>query len=563
MKRRHLLFHPGSGEIRRRFQKLRDEAATRDGRIAEMERSQRRLQHLYDISKLLTCFQSVERTVAEVVAVVVQTLPLRSAIFILETGTPRTITWRAEGESAQLLQAAKAQAQDRYSYLVGSRVGLDRNDAPALEFPRLPATRTEARIEEERNFVMLPFAVDRRAIFGALQVQGARELEEQDLVFINAVVNQLAIALNRHSGDQALCVSEARLARIISIAADAIISIDEAQRIVMFNKAAEHIFGWSRDEVLGKSLDILLPERFRQLHPQHLRDFSEGSGPADKMGGRRPSFMGLRKSGEEFPADVAISKLTDGGAWLFTAVVRDITEQTRIEHEEVFLAEVGAILSETLESRKTLTNVAQLALREFGDFCVIEFADEQGKFRRLQVATSDPAKAGLAEALKSFPLDRGRPHLSQAILQSKQSQIMAEVSAETIRMVTQSEAHRRLLEAIAPTSVMGVPLFVSGRLLGALVVASCRPGRRYGAADLRLLEEVGRRAAFALENARLHHATERAVHARDEVLGIVAHDLRNPLNTIFMQAALLQPPVGKRERRSREPARGSRERLPG
>jgi len=484
----------------------------------------------------------VERTVPEVVEFVVRTLPLRSAILILRTGTPRTMTWRAEGESTRALQVGKAHAQDAYSYLAGPPVALDRDEAPALRMPPLPATGTEASIEGARNFVMLPFAVDHRSIFGALQLQAAKELEEQDLVFISAVVNQLAIALNRHSADLALRASEARLAGIISIAADAIISVDEARRIVMYNEAAEHIFGWSRDEVLGKPLEILFPERFHRHHPQHLRDFSEGREPFDMTAGRRRTFLGVRKSGEEFPAEVAISKLSDAGAWVFTAHVRDITEQMRIEHEELFLAEVGALLSATLDSRKTLASVAQLALREFGDFCVIEFADEQGEFRRMEVATSDPAKAGIAEALKSFPLDRGRPHLASAILQSKQPQIVAEVSAETIKTVTQSEAHRRLLETIAPTSMMGVPLFVSGQLLGALVVASCRPGRQYGAADLRLLEEVGRRAALALENSRLHHATERVVQARDDVLGIVAHDLRNPLNMIFMQAALLQPP---------------------
>ena len=81
---------------------------------------------------------------------------------------------------------------------------------------------------------------------------------------------------------------------------------------------------------------------------------------------------------------------------------------------------------------------------------------------------------------------------------------------------------------------------VRDQLLGALVVASCRPERRYSAADLRLLEEVGRRAALALENARLYRIAERAIEARDDMLGIVAHDLRNPLDTIRMQATLLQ-----------------------
>jgi PAS domain S-box-containing protein len=552
---RHLLLHCDAREqVRRELQKAREEAAKGSERIVEMERSQQRLQRLYDISNLLTCFQGVERTVPEVVAVVAQALPLRSAIFVLETGgAPRTLTWQAEGETIELLRVAKAHAQTAYSHLVGKSVDLEREEARTFVLPRPPATAKEARTGEEKDFVILPFALDHGPIFGAFQVQSARELEELDLAFINAVVNQLALAINRHSADQALRASEAKFAGIISIAADAIVSIDEAQRIVMFNDGAEKIFGWSRDEVLGKPLGILLPERFRDVHRQHVRDFDAGPGTAGKMGERRRSiFMAIRKSGEEFPADVAISKLGVGGARLFTAILRDITEQKKIEHEEEFLVEVGAIFATTLDSQKTLTNIAQLAMREFADFCAIEFLDEQGELRRLALVTSDPAKAEVAEALKRFELDRSRPYLNSAIFQSKQPQMIPEVTPETIRAVAQSEEHRRLLEAIAPTSMMGVPLIVNDRLLGALLVASCRPGRRYGDGDLRFLEEVGGRAALALENARLHLATERAVQARDDLLGIVAHDLRNPLSTILSQAALLRRPAGEPDRRSQQ-----------
>jgi signal transduction histidine kinase len=175
-----------------------------------------------------------------------------------------------------------------------------------------------------------------------------------------------------------------------------------------------------------------------------------------------------------------------------------------------------------------------------------------------QVASSDPAKAGIAEALLRLPLDRSRPHLSYVILQSEGSQIISDVSPETIRALAQSDEHLRLLEAIAPTSMMGVPLNVHGRLLGALVVPSCRAGRRYANTDLRLLEEVGRRAALALENARLYRAAERAIQARDDMLGVVAHDIRNPLNTILMQVMLIQRSEAQPERIERAASRINR-----
>ncbi len=289
----------------------RDELAGRDGRFAELERSQRCLQHLYDISKLLARFQTWERTVPKVVSVIAETLSLHSATFILETGgTPRTITWQAAGESAGRLRAAQAHAQEVYGNLIHSRVEFEREETMTLEVsPPSEAPEAEAR----QIFVMLPFSVGHRLVFGALQIESARELEERDISFVDAVVNQLAIALDRNSSDRALRASEARLAGIISIAPDAIICVDEAGRIVMFNEAAQRTFGWSRDEVLGKPHDILVPERYRESHRGHIAAFAAAAETARKMWERRPEILGLRKNGEEFPAEAAVSKLNAEG----------------------------------------------------------------------------------------------------------------------------------------------------------------------------------------------------------------------------------------------------------
>jgi signal transduction histidine kinase len=92
---------------------------------------------------------------------------------------------------------------------------------------------------------------------------------------------------------------------------------------------------------------------------------------------------------------------------------------------------------------------------------------------------------------------------------------------------------------LRPRSLVSVPLLVGERIIGALTLYMSESGRRYGPADLELAEELARRAALAVENARLFHAAEHATRARDEMLGVVAHDLRNPLNTIVMGAGML------------------------
>ncbi|MGH7678264.1 MAG: sensor histidine kinase [Gemmatimonadaceae bacterium] len=120
------------------------------------------------------------------------------------------------------------------------------------------------------------------------------------------------------------------LADIVGIAADAIICIDEDQRITLFNDGAENIFGWAADEILGKPIELLLPERFREAHRAHVERFRESPDRARKMGQRR-EISGIRKNGQEFPAEAAIAKVTMGTAVVYSVVLRDITEQVELQ----------------------------------------------------------------------------------------------------------------------------------------------------------------------------------------------------------------------------------------
>lgn len=143
-------------------------------------------------------------------------------------------------------------------------------------------------------------------------------------------IAQIEDISQRKRADEALRLSEAKFSGIVSIAADAIISVDKDQRISIFNEGAEAIFGYSRSEVIGSRLDRLIPERFRAAHSEHFARFAASDVTARKMGERRDIF-GLRKNGEEFPAEASISKVTVGGATLFSVVLRDISYRKSVE----------------------------------------------------------------------------------------------------------------------------------------------------------------------------------------------------------------------------------------
>jgi PAS domain S-box len=117
---------------------------------------------------------------------------------------------------------------------------------------------------------------------------------------------------------------------LLAIAADAVIAVDHEQRIIFFNEGAERIFGWTAAEVGGEYLEVLLPLRYRAAHRGHVHGFGEAHGRARLMG-ERQQISGLRKSGEEFPAEAAIERVEIDGYSIYAAVLRDISARQRAE----------------------------------------------------------------------------------------------------------------------------------------------------------------------------------------------------------------------------------------
>src|SRR5262249_36800003 len=127
-----------------------------------------------------------------------------------------------------------------------------------------------------------------------------------------------------------LRLSEAKLAGILASAMDAIITVDEDQRVVLFNAAAERMFRCPAAEALGEKLDRFIPERFREAHRGHIRVFSKTNVTQRAMGSVG-ALYGLRSDGEEFPIEASIRQSDPGNPKLFPAIIRDISEKKRLE----------------------------------------------------------------------------------------------------------------------------------------------------------------------------------------------------------------------------------------
>jgi PAS domain S-box-containing protein len=358
---------------------------------------------------------------------------------------------------------------------------------------------------------------------------------------------------DRKRAEEALRVSEAKFSGIVSISADAIISTDADQRITTFNDGAERIFGYATEEVLGASLEILIPERLRSAHRRHVGAFAAGEATARRMGEGLTTIVCRRKNGEEFPAEAAISRLRVGEGTLLTVALRDVTKRRRREKDLRFLAEAGAVLGATLDYEQTLASVARLVVRDLADWCVVDLMRDAGHLAQMKIVSADPGKAALCAQLERVPIERARPYVLRAVLETRQPLLIEQVSAEHLESVAQGPDHLQGLRIINPVSVMALPLLSRGEFLGTLAFISSTPSRRYGQADLPLAEALADRAAVAIENARLYRASVEAIELRERVLGVVAHDLRNPLGTILMQTSALQRRGPEPERRSQKP----------
>ena len=208
------------------------------------------------------------------------------------------------------------------------------------------------------------------------------------------------------------------------------------------------------------------------------------------------------------------------------------------ERRAAFLAEASRVLSTSFDYATTLSQLARLAVPRLADFCVVDLLELDGTFTRLAVAHVDPAKEAIL--LHGAPTRGVVEHPLGAVFQRGQAVLVQEVTAAEIDRYYGQDERRQLVDMLAPRSAMAIPLEVSGRLIGGLTLGCAESDRCFGPEDLDLAEALARRAALAVDNARLFLRAQEATRARDHVLAVVAHDLRNPLGTITMGASLLQ-----------------------
>jgi PAS domain S-box-containing protein len=214
----------------------------------------------------------------------------------------------------------------------------------------------------------------------------------------------------------------------------------------------------------------------------------------------------------------------------------DITGQRRSEQSASFLARASALLSTSLDYETTLAHVARLVVPTLADWCAVDLLTADGGLERVAAAHREPEKVEqVHEVLRHFELDWNAPRGLPRVLRTGEPEWLPTVPESFFDAGARDEHQTRLLHALGLASYLCVPLLSRGRILGALTLVYAEEGRVYDEGELRLAEDLARRAAISVDNARLFRESKEAVQVRDEFLSIASHELKTPLTPLRLK----------------------------
>jgi PAS domain S-box-containing protein len=255
------------------------------------------------------------------------------------------------------------------------------------------------------------------------------------------------------------------------------------------------------------------------LHPDDLQRTTELWEAALRSGTLFETEYRMRRADGTYRWHLARSlpQLSPDGmvtGWVGTCT--DIHDRKRAEDAQVLILEASAVLGTSLDYRRTLAQVAQLAVPRMGDWCAVHVLDDDGSLREIAVVHADPAKLKFVlELQERYPPDPDAPIGVASVVRTGRSELIAEIADELLVANARDELHLDLIRELSLRSWLCVPLTARGRTLGAITFVAAESRRRFDDADLRLAEDLARRAATAIDNAQLYRqAEERAQAAR-------------------------------------------------
>jgi PAS domain S-box-containing protein len=369
-----------------------------------------------------------------------------------------------------------------------------------------------------RSALFVPLRARGRVLgaFACAVGSSGRRYGGDDLRFADVLAGRISLALDNAGLTQIVDELEHQLESTFANLAEAVIVRDRDGGMVLSNPAAARLLGFSSVEQMRASSAEQMMKRYEAFDEQGRRLDLSDLPSARAHRGEAPEALLVRNvvratGAERWLLHKATPVLDEAGeVTLVVNVIEDVSEVKRAELAQRVLAQAGSELSSSLEYEQTLQRVARLAVPQLADWCGVRILGPHGALDQVAVAHVDPAKVALARDLgEHYPARMSDGGAWAAVVRSGESRFVREITAEMLEEAAIPDEQAEAVRDLEMRSVIMVPLAVPGqRPVGAMTLVMAESGRLFDERDLALAEELGRRAAVAVENARLY--TERS-----------------------------------------------------
>ncbi|PWU18322.1 MAG: hypothetical protein C5B49_07355 [Bdellovibrio sp.] len=322
-----------------------------------------------------------------------------------------------------------------------------------------------------------------------------------------------------------LKASEAKYENLLESAQDGIVIFNDQGKIVLVNQRIVDWFGFEKKDLIGQDIEILLPTKYR-------------AHPFERLNGRTHLNIKVNRNGCEMPADISLSSSNSTEGTLVTAIIRDMSEIQKRETHLEFLASSDQTLFGTINFEKTVSNIARVTVPALADSCIVRMLEGE-KLTGLTAVHQNPMKQKLYESLAvdMRHLDNLQDEVRQVI--GKGHPLVIE-RVEGFPFAGEPNADMKIvLTTYGIKSFVWVPMRYQGQIVGMVSFMIDESDRQFASTDAVFLEAVAARIAMSIENARLYNEIQKAVRAREDILAMTTHDLKNPVAAIRLSTHLM------------------------
>lgn len=325
--------------------------------------------------------------------------------------------------------------------------------------------------------------------------------------------------------------SESKFRGLLETACDPIIIVNIKGMIEFVNRQTKNVLGYEPEELLGKPVETLIPERFKATHVVQRTKYMEHPNPQPM--GRNLQLVARKKDGSDLPVDISLSPFNTKNETIVTAFMRDMSEKKRHEAQQRFLFDTSRILSETMDYQESIQGIAKLVVPPLADCCLIHIFEQDHLVLKAFAQREAIESALVADVLGcAYPI-RNDLQFGPGFVATQNSAQLIEVVDEKIliHMGFDGDGAFDKISKLNIQSWISVPMVARGRSIGVMSLIRCKP-MSYTKEDLNIANLVAVRAAITVDNARLYKNAQDAIRLREDILAIVSHDLKNPLGVI-------------------------------